>query len=363
MAALMVVDHPVAVRNCLAAPLIASIESAIDTPSRIDLDDRIDDQDFFWLIGILEGEGTFLAASPSGRGIPVVRVSMTDRDVVDRVGRLIERAVVPVRKRRVHHKTPYVTTIKGAPAVLLMRAIYPYMGTYRQPQIERAIASWHGHRMRWPRTSAPCAASNCSRAGARRGLCLRHYDRWWKAARRGHKTEVAPFDPPGQTLGPVGDGAAFGEACTLAWIAGLLEGEGTFSVDRQSADIAYPVIKLEMCDEAVVICAAKVLGAPSVRRVDPEKEDWSPTFVAAITGHDAATWMRRLRSSMGTRRTAAIDAALAQYHPIRLIDPPALCVVAGCGGVHRGRGLCHKHYMMWSRDKAKGRVARIAPLR
>jgi hypothetical protein len=41
MAALMVVDHPVAVRNCLAALLNASIESAIDTPSRIDLDGTV----------------------------------------------------------------------------------------------------------------------------------------------------------------------------------------------------------------------------------------------------------------------------------------------------------------------------------
>ena len=288
---------------------------------------------------------------------------MTDRDVVERVGRVIERAVVPVRKRRAHHKTPYVTTIQGAPAVLLMRAIQPYMGTFRQPQIERAIASWHGHRVRWPRPAARCAADNCSRAGARRGLCVRHYDRWWKAARRGHATDVAPVDPPARTFGPGDDGAAFDEARTLAWLAGLLEGEGTLSVNRQSAEIAYPLIKLEMCDEAVVMRAAQVMGAPSVQRIDPENEDWSPTFVAAISGHHAATWMRRLRSSMGIRRTAAIDAALSRYHPIRLVDPPASCVVPGCDEQHRGRGLCHKHYMMWSRDKAKGREARIAPLR
>ncbi len=244
-----------------------------------------------------------------------------------------------------------------------MRAIHPYMGTFRQAQIERAIASWHGHRIRWPRPAACCAASGCSHAGARRGLCVRHYDRWWKARRLGRTTDVGPVDPPAPTFRPVGDGAAIDEACTLAWIAGLLEGEGTFSVNRQSADIAYPVIKLEMCDEAIVTRAAHIMGAPSLHRVDPDDEDWSPIFVAAITGHHAATWMRRLRSSMGIRRAAAIDAALEQYHPIRLVDPPAECVVPSCGEPHRGRGLCHKHYMMWSRDRAKGRAARIAPLR
>jgi hypothetical protein len=161
----------------------------------------------------------------------------------------------------------------------------------------------------------------------------------------------------------VDDAAKLDEANALAWLAGLLEGEGTFSVNRQSADIAYPVIKLTMCDQGVVARAAGLIGAPNVRRQEPERPGWSPTFVTAISGRDAATWMRRLRDSMGTRRRAAIDAALAQYHPIRLVDPPDSCVVPGCSQPHRGRGLCHKHYMTWSRDRAKGRDARITPLR
>ena len=118
-----------------------------------------------------------------------------------------------------------------------------------------------------------------------------------------------------------------------------------------------------MCTEDVVSKAARLLAAPSVIRKEPEREGWSLSYVAVLSGSDAAQWMRRLRHDMGHRRTEAIDAALSQYHPIRLVDPPASCVVAACSEPHRGRGLCHKHYMMWSRDKAKGREARIAPLR
>jgi hypothetical protein len=288
---------------------------------------------------------------------------MTDRDVVERVGALIERAVIRVRKRRPHYKTPYVTTIKGAPAVSLMRAIYPIMGTLRKASIERSIASWHGHRARWKRPAASCSASDCRRPGARRGLCARHYDRWWKAKRRGATTDFGPLDPPAQVFGRIANDAEIDEASSLAWLAGLLEGEGTFSINRYSDEIAYPVISVHMCDQGIVARAARLLGAPNVWRREPEKEGWSPTFVAAITGHHATTWMRRLRDRMGHRRTEAIDAALSQYHPIRLVDPPAECVVPGCSEPHRGRGLCHKHYMMWSRDKANGREARIAPLR
>jgi hypothetical protein len=73
--------------------------------------------------------------------------------------------------------------------------------------------------------------------------------------------------------------------------------------------------------------------------------------------------MRRLRPLMAGRRGAAIDAALAAYHPIRLTPAPARCIVSGCERPHRGRGLCHKHYMSWSRDRKRGRAPRVTPLR
>lgn len=278
-----------------------------------------------------------------------------------RVGALLQRAVIPLRARKTHYKPPYVTCIKGAPAIALMRTILPQMGAVRQAQIKRAIASWQGHRARWQRPAASCSATDCPRPVSRRALCKRHYDRWWKAKRRGETTEFGPLAPPDVTFAETEVGAGINDLCALAWLAGLLEGEGNFAILRQSAAIAYPRIGVQMCDEGVVTRAARFMNAPSVMRREPEQGGWSPTYVAQVTGHVAAIWMRRLRDLMGDRRRAAIDAALAEYHPIRLVDPPALCVVPGCDEPHRGRGLCHKHYMMWSRDKAK--VARRGSLR
>jgi hypothetical protein len=323
----------------------------------------INSTDFFWLVGILEGEGTFLAGPPSARGQPIVRVSMTDRDVVDRVGTLIDRAVVPVRTRRAHHKTPYVTCIKGAPAVALMRALLPHMSVLRTAQIQRAVASWHGHRTRARRASGHCSARGCPRPVTRRGLCKRHYDRWWKACRRGRAVDAAPSVSPELAVKSPGGDLETDESAGLAWLAGLLEGEGTFAIQRDSTEIAYPRISLTMCDRATVERAARLMGAPSVTRKEPRDPDWSVSYFAAITGHQAATWMHQIRGLMGARRRASIDAALASYHPIRLVDAPASCVVPDCDEPHRGRGLCHRHYMMWSRDRANGRAARIVPLR
>ncbi|MGH8518847.1 MAG: hypothetical protein ACREUE_15455, partial [Panacagrimonas sp.] len=191
----------------------------------------------------------------------MVRVEMTDRDVVVRAGTLLKRAVIPVRARKPHYKMSYVTCIKGAPAISLMRAIVPQMGAFRQAQIERAIASWQGRRARWGRPAARCSASECLRPASRRGLCKRHYDRWWKAHRRGQATDFGPLDPPIQTFGTPTEGDLNGQ-CAVAWLAGLLEGEGSFTISRYSPEIAYPVVSLQMCDEGVVVRAAGLLGAP-----------------------------------------------------------------------------------------------------
>ena len=319
----------------------------------------IDPSDFHWLTGILEGEGTFLAGPPSNPGLPIVRVSMTDRDVVQRVARLLDRAVVALRPRRQHHKVPFAVTIKGAPAVDLMLAVHDFMGLKRRTQIQRAIRSWHKRRSRRRRPPGPCAASGCVVRASKRGLCKRHYNLWWEAHRYGDMSATAAPEVTSEFLHA---DHACDATCDLSWLSGLLEGEGTFTATRTQGHY-YPVVKVSMCAEDVVTRASRLLAAASVTVIEPEHERWSVVYAAAISGSDAASWMRGLRNRMGRRRTEAIDAALALYHPIRLVDPPDSCVVHGCSEAHRGRGLCHKHYMMWSRDKAQGREARITPLR
>ena len=257
---------------------------------------------------------------------------MTDRDVVDRVAKLFERAVVRLRRQKPHHKLPYATTIKGAPAARVMYAVRPFLGKTRQLQVDRAIRSWQprkGSRHR-PRKDA--------------GDSLSHF----------MSTAMAPWE----LLPTQSESRA---ACDRAWLAGLLEGEGSFIASRDARN-SYPVIKVEMCDQEVIERAAFLLDA-RVWVAGPRAEGWRPTYIAQIAGQHAAEWMRQLRPYMGIRRTAAIDAALSTYQPIRLIAPPLVCVVQGCQRPHRSRGLCHAHYMSWSRDRAKGRRPRITPLR
>jgi hypothetical protein len=148
----------------------------------------------------------------------------------------------------------------------------------------------------------------------------------------------------------------------LSWFAGFLEGEGRFTLTKTGWR-GYPVLYVQMASLDVIERARSMLGATSVRRNQPSDASWSMTYSVAISGAPAAAWMQRLRPLMGERRRAAIDAALEAYYPERLPVAPEHCVVPGCMQPHRGRGLCHKHYMSWLRDVAKGRVPRVKPLR
>jgi hypothetical protein len=123
------------------------------------------------------------------------------------------------------------------------------------------------------------------------------------------------------------------------------------------------MVSLEMCDEDIVLRVAQMLGAACVQLREPKHASWNVTYIARVTGRQAAEWMRRLGHQMGSRRSAVIDAALVLYHPIRLSEVPITCVVPNCGRPHRSRGLCHRHYMSWSRDRAKGQLPRVTPLR
>ena len=148
---------------------------------------------------------------------------------------------------------------------------------------------------------------------------------------------------------------------TVAWLAGLLEGEGTFTAKAGRG--SWVTISVEMCDRATVARAAAMLGASAIwRDANDIDRGWKPTYITKVSGNQARPWMATVRSLMGHRRRAAIDRALASWTPMRLWPVPIVCHIADCGRPHRARGLCHAHYMRWSRYRATGRDPGFQPL-
>jgi hypothetical protein len=98
------------------------------------------------------------------------------------------------------------------------------------------------------------------------------------------------------------------KATDIAWIAGILEGEGYFGL----ANRATVRIVVTMTDEDVIRRVADILGAPSVRRTK-EKAILKAVFSTAINGKRAIAWMMTVYGFMGVRRRARIRLILSTW--------------------------------------------------
>jgi hypothetical protein len=100
------------------------------------------DTDLYWLAGLLEDEGSFLAPTPSSPRRPIISLEMTDEDIVALVASLFGHAyhkTGEARRKGNGWKMSYVVRYRGHPAVLLMLRLRPLMGLRRQLQIDRAL--------------------------------------------------------------------------------------------------------------------------------------------------------------------------------------------------------------------------------
>lgn len=83
-----------------------------------------------------------MTGPPTSPHLPAIQISMIDRDVIDRVARLIGVRAATIRPRKAHWQVSYTARVRGARAVAWMRALLPMLGERRAAQVDRAIASY-----------------------------------------------------------------------------------------------------------------------------------------------------------------------------------------------------------------------------
>lgn len=101
----------------------------------------------------------------------------------------------------------------------------------------------------------------------------------------------------------------------LHWLAGLLEGEGSFYDNHRNYSRSVPTISLAMTDEDVVKRAGKILDRKPMgpyKYTDNQKEFWRLT----CTGRKAAAWMMTLYPTMSQRRQEKIKEILEHWRKI-----------------------------------------------
>jgi hypothetical protein len=97
----------------------------------------------------------------------------------------------------------------------------------------------------------------------------------------------------------------------VAWLAGLLEGEGSFMICDRTRSVSSPKIVVSMTDRDVIEHVANLFGRAVYTM--PTRQGYKQQWRVQVDGFAAASWMARLRSFMGDRRTAKIDEVLGGY--------------------------------------------------
>lgn len=89
----------------------------------------------------------------------------------------------------------------------------------------------------------------------------------------------------------------------LQWLAGLIEGEGCFSVHPRGGG---PEIRVQMQDLDVVQRVAELFGSRPVYTLKKRKLAKRDSYVTTIRGSSALDLMKRLYPLMGARRKERI---------------------------------------------------------
>ena len=100
----------------------------------------IENDDLYWLAGLLEGEGWFgTSRSRQGKHYPRITVNMCDRDVIERIAKLFGTNVNGPYKYRTNKSSLWYTSANGVKAVQFMRLLYPLLHERRQTQIVKVF--------------------------------------------------------------------------------------------------------------------------------------------------------------------------------------------------------------------------------
>jgi hypothetical protein len=125
----------------------------------------------------------------------------------------------------------------------------------------------------------------------------------------------------------------------IVWIAGLIEGEGTFYLNKGR----YPVVAVIMTDEDIIKRCKEFTGIGSVRGPYLPYNSKKPLWSWKVSGRKAAALMMTILPLMGEKRQTKIKECLEVWKTVREWGHKG-CNIAGCVQPHLSKGLCSKHY-------------------
>lgn len=277
----------------------------------------MDIRDLHWLAGLLEGEGYFGLGTKRGRTVARFALGMTDKDVVVRAGELIGVSVCHIKPGRADWSPIFRLAASGSRAVEVMRLMRPLCGERRAARIDSVLARHEpgeppfkltGEDVRQIKQRLADGGVSLTALGEAFGVSRQVIS----LVRDGVRTEtpmrrrVAPYEV---------SGSADPQELNVSWLAGLLEGEGTFLLPSPSAPRS-PSVVIQMTDRDIVERVARLIGV-SCYAMPTRNPMHLPVFSARARGLRAVSVMAAIRDQMGARRSQRITDAVASYRPIK----------------------------------------------
>lgn len=211
------------------------------------------------------------------------------------------------------YRTEYAATLKGEGAVAFMADIKPMMGNRRQAAISEATS-----RFLPPKRKLDFDVAEEIRRRHTTGESVSSLSRSYGVTRqtihpilRG-KIYRAPPPRPWRSSVPAAPEVKPPAGMSLVefhWLAGWLEGEGSFMAPPPS-DPRRPRISAQARDRDVVTEAGRLLQIEPVLE-GPRKPQWSRIWRVLLRGHRAAVSMLALEPLMSSRRRGQIQNAIA----------------------------------------------------
>jgi hypothetical protein len=211
--------------------------------------------DLAWLTGLIEGEGYFGVVR--GRGI--VRVVMTDADIIERLKTVSGTGtVIQLPQRAEQHKRAYAWTIEREAVVPdLLLATAPWLGTRRRMRVDEILRL--------------------------RGLGT----------------------PAATPLSPGSDEA-------WNWVSGLIEGEGAFQPGPATKRRGVQVVA-DSTDKDVIERLAILTGVGTVLNLGSQQAHLKIRYRWSVTRKaDVESVLSRIMPMLGTRRTGQASYVLEQ---------------------------------------------------
>lgn len=283
---------------------------------------HLDAATLHWLAGLLEGEGCFQPPIRVEPHCPRISILMRDLDVIQRVCDIFENKYAIRSPKKQNWNITYKAMIRGSRAVELMRTLRPLMGQRRQKQIDRAL---DGYVDKSPEmllvTKAKLNEQQVYEIKQR--IALKHTSKEIAAdygvtiftireIRQGKIWKHVTLEEPVQPFVPIVTSIE-PDFKSLDWLAGLLEGEGSFCPPAPTTPNT-PYISLAMTDEDIVAraCALFAVKPKLIKRKNSIHKDY---FLGVLRGERAVAMMNTLKPKLGERRQAQIERALLNHCP------------------------------------------------